>query len=213
MLGLPILSLFLKMLQLNLESQMMYAGSWIPTATDVYQQALPEKNPAWEERNCSGPKPRNALSNSKKPQCRGRRVDHSLYSALPGGSIPTRVSTLWLQSTSMQGGKVVKAAHRLAIRRQGLWLTSCPDAGREGRAVILSLRFLSSFTYYFAYMAQCTPLFAFTVFHLIWGCNNNFFHDYDVFFLPFTVFNAGRKREQVKVTSCEASHTSCLMNK
>lgn len=85
--------------------------------------------------------------------------------------------------------------------------------GREGRAVILSLRFLGSFTYYFAYMAQCTPLFAFTVFHLIWGCNNNFFHDYDVFFLPFTVFNAGRKREQVKVTSCEASHTSCLMNK
>ena len=121
MLGLPILRLFLQMLQLNLESQMMYAGSWIPTATDVYQPALPEKNPAWEERNCSGPKPPNALSNSKKPQCRGRRVDHSLYSALPGGSIPTRVSTLWLQSTSMQGGKVVKAAHRLAIRRQGLW--------------------------------------------------------------------------------------------
>lgn len=42
---------------------------------------------------------------------------------------------------------------------------------------------------YFAYMAQCTPLFAFTIFHLIWGCNNNFFHDYNVFFLPFTVFN------------------------
>lgn len=57
-------------------------------------------------------------------------------------------------------------------------------------------------TYYFAYMAQCTALFAFTVFHLIWGCNNNFFHDYDVFFLPFTIFNAGRKREQMKVTSC-----------
>jgi hypothetical protein len=50
-------------------------------------------------------------------------------------------------------------------------------------------------------MAQCTPLFAFTIFHLIWGCNNNFFHDYNVFFLPFTVFNAERRRTQVIVTS------------
>lgn len=110
---------------------MTYAGSWIPTDTDVYQPALPEKNPAWEERNCSGPKPWNALNNSKKPQCRGHRVNHSLYSALPGGSIPPRVPTPWLQSTSVQGGRLVKAAHRLAIRKQGLWLTSCPDAGGE----------------------------------------------------------------------------------
>ena len=56
MLGLPILRLFLQMLQLNLESQMMYAGSWIPTATDVYQPALPEKNPAWEGEELLRPK-------------------------------------------------------------------------------------------------------------------------------------------------------------
>lgn len=103
-----------------------------------------------------------------------------------------------------------RAACKLAVSAAGP-AAYCPALRLEGegQGVTLYLKSHGSFTYYFAYMAQCTPLFAFTVFHLIWGCNNNFFHDYDVFFLPFTVFNAGRKKRADESYLLRASHTSC----
>lgn len=52
--GLSMLSLFLQMLQLNLESQMTHEGSQTPTATDVHQPALLEKNPAWVQTQYHG---------------------------------------------------------------------------------------------------------------------------------------------------------------
>lgn len=116
------------MLQLNLESQMTYAGS---EATDLYQPALPE-NPAWDERNCSGPIPGNSLANSKKPHCRGHGVDHLLYSTLPSGSAPIEVSKPQLQSTTVQGGRVVRQGCSQAGYVRGgrdCSTTSCPDAG------------------------------------------------------------------------------------
>lgn len=157
-------------------------------ATDSYQSALPENYPAWDERSCPSPMPWNGLAVEDHTA-----AAHSLYSTLSSSPTPQ------VQATAAQ----CHTAGRCSVRGgRDCSTLSCLTLGGEGRGSILSLKFHGSCTYYFAYMAQCTPLFAFTVFHLIWGCNNNFFHDYDVFFLPFTVFNAGRRREQVKVTTC-----------
>jgi hypothetical protein len=140
---------------------------------------VPENNPSWDERNCS------------RPHIMKQTAHFNLYrpvltSPLECLSHSCRVPQCREVRQAKGGILDIKAEHS-ALMLQG-----------EGQRSLFSLKFHNTFTYYFAYMAQCTPLFAFTVFHLIWGCNNNFFHDYDVFFLPFTVFNAGRRRQQVK---------------
>lgn len=126
------LRVFLQMPQLNRDGHMTYAGSETPKATDLHQPAPPEKNPAWDERNCSGAVPWDGLANSKKPHCQGHGADHPLYCTLPSGFRPRRSGQATAaEHRSAGGGGLGRTALRLAGRsRQGLQQRKvCPEAG------------------------------------------------------------------------------------
>lgn len=157
-----------------------------------------------EERNCSGPKPWNALNNLCH-SAEDAGVDHSLYSALPGGCIPTRVSTPWQQ----RPGREIRWSRLLT---EGRSVANVLPLMLEEKAKQSFFPKVSRLLYllFCVTWLSALPLCLYS-FPLDMGCNNNFFHDYDVFSCHLQSLMLEGKESRWKLPARHPA--SCLMNK